>query len=169
MVFGSTHYIKYGFMLQKINLKIDHKLLINEIFENSNHKWFGWKFKNQSKDKTFTSINWGKTSDIGVYSLRFTKFKDIIEKAIPQLKDIKYDAKKSHITKTLPGGGIQWHKDFKRTKALLIPIGENKGSIYYENFTYRYEGPTYITTNVLHKTHNDSKINRYTIQLHINS
>ena len=69
----------------------------------------------------------------------------------------------------MPGGGIQWHKDFKRTKALLIPIGENKGSIYYENFTYKYEGPTYITTNVLHKTHNDGKINRYTIQLHINS
>ena len=101
--------------------------------------------------------------------IRYNKFKDIIEKAIPQLKDIEYDIKKSHITKTIPGGGISWHKDYKRSKALLIPIGENKGSIYYENFTYKYEGPTFIITNVLHKTHNDSNINRYTIQLHINS
>ena len=156
-------------MLKKMKLNINHKLLIDEIFENPKLKWFGWNFKNYAKDKTITSIDWGKKSDIGVFSLRYNKFKDIIEKAIPQLKDIEYDIKKSHITKTIPGGGISWHKDYKRSKALLIPIGENKGSIYYENFTYKYEGPTFIITNVLHKTHNDSNINRYTIQLHINS
>ncbi len=154
-------------MLQKINLDIDHELILNEI-TNPNLRWFGWQFKNYAKDKTITSINWGKSSDIGVFSLRFTKHQDTVMKAIPGLKNIKFDASKSHITKTLPQGGLPWHKDYKRKKALLIPIGNNKGTLIYKNFSFKYEGPTYITTNVLHKTQNDSNINRYTIQLHIN-
>ncbi len=167
MEYGSTFFTKYGFMLQKINLNIDHDLILSEI-TNPKLRWFGWNFKNYDKDRTITSIDWGKSSEIGVFSLRFTKHQDTILKAIPQLKDIKFDAKKSHITKTLPQGGLPWHKDYKRSKALLIPIGTNKGKILYKNFSFKYEGPTYITTNVLHRTKNDSNINRYTIQLHIN-
>ena len=154
-------------MLQKVNLQIDHKAILSEI-TNLKLKWFGWNFKNYAKDKTIMSIDWGKSSSIGVCSLRFSKHQDVILKAIPQLKDIKFDPKKSHITKTLPQGGLPWHKDYKRKKALLIPIGTNKGTIIYENFSFKYEGPTYITTNILHRTQNDSNINRYTIQLHIN-
>ena len=47
-------------MLKKIKLNINHKLLIDEIFENPKLKWFGWNFKNYAKDKTITSIDWGK-------------------------------------------------------------------------------------------------------------
>tara|TARA_R110001592_G_scaffold62234_2_gene190219 strand:+ start:5463 stop:5927 length:465 start_codon:yes stop_codon:yes gene_type:complete len=154
-------------MLQKINLEVDHETILNEITD-LNLKWFGWNFKNYAKDKTITSIDWGKSSPIGVFSLRFSKHQNTILKAIPQLKDIKFDPKKSHITKTIPQGGLPWHKDYKRKKALLIPIGNNKGTIIYENFSFKYEGPTYITTNILHRTQNDSNINRYSIQLHIN-
>lgn len=153
-------------MLKTINLDINHKAILDTI-TNEKIKWFGWKFSDFSKDKTIKSIKWGKTSDIGCFSLRFTKYQQLIENAIPKIKSIKYDPKKSHITKTLPGGGLPWHKDFKRKKALLIPIGENKGTIMYNNFVFKYQGPTFIATNVLHKTYNDSKINRYTIQLHI--
>ena len=167
MVFGFTLYTKYGFMLQKNNLEINHDLIVNEITD-PKLKWFGWNFKHYDKDRSITSIDWGKSSEIGVFSLRFTKHQDTVLKAIPQLKDIKFDAKKSHITKTLPNGGLPWHKDYKRSKALLIPIGINKGKIFYKNFSFKYEGATYITTNVLHRTQNDSNINRYTIQLHIN-
>jgi len=153
-------------MLKTINLDINHKAILDTI-TNEKIKWFGWKFSDFSKDKTIKSIKWGKTSDIGCFSLRFTKYQQLIENAIPQIKSIKYDPKKSHITKTLPGGGLPWHKEKKKKKALLIPIGENKGTIMYNNFVFKYQGPTFIATNVLHKTHNDSKINRYTIQLHI--
>ena len=121
-------------MLQKVNLQIDHKAILSEI-TNLKLKWFGWNFKNYAKDKTITSIDWGKSSSIGVFSLRFSKHQDVILKAIPELKDIKFDPKKSHITKTLPQGGLPWHKDYKRKKALLIPIGTNKGTIIYENFS----------------------------------
>ena len=162
------YFTKYGFMLQKINLDIDHEMILKDI-TNPKLRWFGWNFKNFAKDRTITSIDWGKTSEIGVFSLRFSKHIGTVMKAIPQIKEIKFDAKKSHITKTLPNGGIPWHKYFKRSKALLIPIGSNKGTIIYENFSFKYEGPTYITTNVLHMTKNDSNINRYTIQLHINN
>ena len=153
-------------MLKTINLDINHKAIL-DVITKEEVKWFGWKFNDFSKDRTIKSINWGKNSDIGCYSLRYTKYQQLIEKAIPQLKSIKYNPKKSHITKTLPKGGLPWHKDYQRKKALLIPIGENKGSIMYNNFVFKYQGPTFIATNVLHKTFNDSKINRYTIQLHI--
>ena len=79
-------------MLQKINLEVDHETILNEITD-LNLKWFGWNFKNYAKDKTITSIDWGKSSPIGVFSLRFSKHQDTILKAIPQLKDIKFDPK----------------------------------------------------------------------------
>ena len=79
-------------MLQKVNLQIDHKAILSEI-TNLKLKWFGWNFKNYAKDKTITSIDWGKSSSIGVFSLRFSKHQDVILKAIPQLKDIKFDPK----------------------------------------------------------------------------
>ena len=80
--------------------------------------------------------------------------------------------------------GLIWSYSFIRTQsifsnktALLFKIFISKVSWFtfiaacyfgYKNFSFKYEGPTYITTNVLHRTKNDSNINRYTIQLHIN-
>ena len=82
-------------MLKTINLDIDHKAIL-DVITKEEVKWFGWKFNDFSKDRTIKSINWGKNSDIGCYSLRYTKYQQLIEKAIPQLKSIIQSKKITH-------------------------------------------------------------------------
>lgn len=150
-----------------MNLSINHDYLIERIFQNKTLTWVGWNFNDQQLDGTLNKINYSKRSAWGVYSRRARDHKSDLYYSIPQLCNIDFDIEKSHITKIEPGGSLPWHKDYNRSKALLIPIGVNKGKLHYENEELVYLGPTVIITNKLHRIVNNTDFHRYSIQLHL--
>lgn len=148
-----------------IDIDLDEHSILH-ILKNHN-RWIGWIW-------TDSGLVFGrKATDDAAYSAQLHKLWDKLDPYI-NLNGHEVDLTKSHASKLSAGCWLHTHVDIERRFAIIIPLGDNKGSIeFYEEVdspkpivVYPYKGPTLINAAVPHKITNNSDHTRYAIQLH---
>ena len=160
-------------LTQSINIKCDEDALLRIITKITD--WTPWVIERKNKVGHITfNYNGGDSSNCGIYSAFLSDYWELFKAVSPNIEKFKPNLKKSWITKTIPTGGIFPHIDYKRNSSMLLPLGDNKGSVkYYPHYSfskcyweYKYKGPTRIRTNITHSAVNNSTTDRYVIQFY---
>ena len=158
-------------LTQSINIKCDEEALLRIITKITD--WTPWVIERKDKVGHITFNYNGEETNCGMYSAFLSDYWDLFRAVSPDIEKFKPNLKKSWITKTIPGGGIFPHIDYKRRSSTLLPLGNNKGVVNYHFhyslpsfYTFSYTGPTRIRTNITHSAKNNSSTNRYVIQFY---
>lgn len=154
-------------LYKTIKIDMDEEAII-KVLSSELRGWIGF-----SLDLNNSSLQIGRVSEGGYYAKRWTQVEEKIKPYI-DLSHVNFDPEKSLVSKTGPGGFARPHVDLERSRALLIPLGDNKGRLTFHIpykrlpiWQHHYTGPTLIRSNVLHSMVNDSEKERYCMQLHI--
>ena len=158
-------------LTEKINIECNESALLNLITKITD--WTPWVITRKDRVGHINFNHKGKETNCGMYSAFLSDYWDLLLALSPNIENFKPNLKKSWITKTVPGGGIFPHIDYKRRSSTLLPLGDNKGVVNYHFHyslppfcTIAYTGPTRIRTNVTHSSINKSSSSRYVIQFY---
>ena len=131
----------------------------------------GWNITRKG-NSPHINFKLGKTTNVGIFALKLKTVWDDLTRLEPNLKKFHPDLTKCWVIRMLKNGGLFTHIDYKRDRALMIPVGPNKGEIHYHMhwkwkpfYTYQYKGPTLTRTNVTHSVKNTTGDDRYVIQI----
>jgi hypothetical protein len=156
-------------LFKSISIPLNEQKII-EVLEEEHRGWFGMSVDPDDQKlrilrKHSDGDYWGKS-----WTLVAKKLEPYID-----LTGIDFDPERSLVGRTGPYGFAGPHTDRGRARALIIPLGKNKGQLTFHlplfkipMWRHSYTGPTVIRSNIFHSMSNNSDCPRYAIQLHIN-
>ena len=159
-------------LTKKLNIRLPNEFRVHSFLKSiPNQDWEGWTITRKGNTSQL-NFSVTKTTNVGIFAIKLKNVWADLIRLEPNLKKFHPDLTKCWVIKMIRGGGIFPHVDYKRDRAILIPIGPNKGEIHYHLhwkwkpfYTYKYKGPTLTRTNWPHSVKNETGDDRYVIQI----
>lgn len=154
-----------NFLIKK--LKPLNPLLEQEfIYDIKNSKPYIWIAADGMSDGTIGFMK--DRGNAGFLTAKLKRFPNIVQVIRELYPNVNIN--NSYVTKLMPRYEMKTHIDKNRETAILVPLGENKGTISHSIYGFRinthtYTGPALARVDIPHSANNTSDEIRYALTL----
>ena len=154
------------FYFKKISSKINEEFALNEILSCRKNVWWGASDEYKNGTPVFNKGN----AHTKFFMSRIENFPELTKELVklyPQMV-----IKNSYVTKCKPWYQMIPHIDKGRETAIIMPLGKNKGQLYFYQDseviqTVNYTSPILANVSKMHSALNNSDTDRYSITIEV--